>query len=181
MAPRAVSPICPPVLLQVRYKCLDVTINPYRYCCRRCKQCLINAAFQIAEDFFIEGERITLDEGELVVRIGEFLVVEEDGKLTACVYLEPQQERTYLGLLSVDPSLQRAGLGTVLLEAAEKHCAKRGSQSIYMKVVNLRTELPAYYRKRGYIEQGTSPFPSHIKTKMPCWFIEMSKSLATES
>jgi len=142
---------------------------------------LINAAFQIAEDFFIEGDRITLAEVVNSFEKGEFLVVDEDGQLTACVYLEPQQERTYLGLLSVDPRLQRAGLGTVLLEAAEKHCAKRASQSIYMKVVNLRTELPVYYRKRGYVEQGTSPFPSHIRTKVPCWFIEMSKSLTNKS
>jgi N-acetylglutamate synthase-like GNAT family acetyltransferase len=142
---------------------------------------LINVAFKIAEHFFVEGDRITLDEVGGSLQKGEFLVVEDDGQLTACVYLEPQQERTYLGLLSVDPTLQRAGLGTVLLGAAEKHCVKRGSQSIYMKVVNLRSELPAYYRKRGYVEQGTSPFPSHIKTKLPCWFIEMSKSLATES
>jgi len=142
---------------------------------------LINAAFQLAEGFFIEGDRITLDEVVSSFEKGEFLVVEEDGQLSACVYLEPQQERTYLGLLSVDPTLQRAGLGTVLLEAAEKHSAKGGSQSIYMKVVNLRTELTAYYRKRGYVEQGTSPFPTHIKTKYPCWFIEMSKPLPTES
>ena len=141
---------------------------------------LINAAFPIAEGFFIDGDRITLEEVISSFDIGEFFVAEEQGKLTACVYLEPQLERTYLGLLSVDPSLQRAGLGTKLLEAAETHCAKRGSKSIYMRVVNQRSDLPAYYRKRGYIETGTSPFPDDIKTKIPCWFIVMSKSLVTE-
>ncbi len=138
---------------------------------------LINAAFKIAEDFFIDGNRITTEEVIKNLQKGEFLLAEEDGRLTGCVYLEPQQGRTYLGLLSVDPELQRAGLGTKLLGAAEQHCAERGSESIYMKVVNLRTELPAYYRNRGYVEIGTSTFPPEIKTKIPCWFIEMSKPL----
>ena len=139
---------------------------------------LINAAFAIAEGFFIDGDRITLEQVMQSFKTGEFLVAEEEGKLSACVYLEPQQERTYLGLLSVDPSLQGAGLGTTMLAAAEEHSAKRGSQSIYMRVVNHRIELPAYYGKRGYVEIGTSPFPEDIETKLPCWFIEMSKPLS---
>lgn len=138
---------------------------------------LINSAFAIAEGFFIDGNRITLDEVVISFEKGEFLVAEEDEKLLACVYLQPNNDRTYLGLLSVDPSLQRAGLGTKLLGAAEKHSAERGSRSIYMRVVNLRAELPEYYRKRGYVESGTEPFPSGIKTKLPCWFILMSKPL----
>ena len=138
---------------------------------------LINVAFAIAEGFFIDGDRITLDEVFSLLEKGEFLVAEEDGRISACVYLEPQQERTYLGLLSVDPSLQRAGLGTTLLRAAEEHCARRGSESIYMRVVNHRTELPPYYRKRGYEEIGTEPFPPGIKTKLPSWFILMTKPL----
>jgi len=142
---------------------------------------IINAAFAIAEGFFIDGNRITLNEVIASFQKGEFLVAEEDGKLLACVYLEPQQDRTYLGLLSVDPVLQRAGLGTRLLGAAEEHCVGRGSKSIYMRVVSLRTELPDYYRKRGYAESGTEPFPTDIKTKLPCWFIVMSKPLTNEN
>src|SRR4029450_2573149 len=95
---------------------------------------LINTAFAIAESFFIVGNRITTEEVLEDLQKGEFLVAEEDEKLLACVYLEPQQERTYLGLLSVDPSLQRSGLGTRVLVAAEEHCVRRGSKSIYMRV-----------------------------------------------
>ena len=142
---------------------------------------IINTAFAIAESFFIDGARITLDQVIASFQKGEFLVAEENGAVLACVYLEPQQERTYLGLLSVDPSLQRGGLGTKLLTAAEEHCARRGSKSIYMRVVNHRIELPGYYRKRGYIESGTEPFPPDVKTKMPSWFLLMSKSLTNQN
>ncbi|PWT90392.1 MAG: GNAT family N-acetyltransferase [Blastocatellia bacterium] len=138
---------------------------------------IINTAFAIAEGFFIDGDRITLEEVIASLSKGEFLIAEDVHGLVGCVYLEPQGERAYLGLLSVDPSRQQTGLGSQLLKAAEEHRASQGSKSIYMKVVNLRTELPPYYRKRGYVETGTSPFPEGVPTKLPCWFIEMSKQL----
>jgi hypothetical protein len=46
-----------------------------------------------------------------------------------------------------------------------------------IKVVNLREELPDFYRRRGYVGTGTSSFPSDLKTKLPVHFIEMSKPL----
>src|SRR6266700_2922584 len=62
---------------------------------------LINAAFRV-EKFFIESDRTNLQEAESFFEKGEFLLAEIDGKLAACLYLEPRGERTYLGLLSVD-------------------------------------------------------------------------------
>jgi hypothetical protein len=46
-----------------------------------------------------------------------------------------------------------------------------------LNVVNLREELPPFYRKRGYAEQGTAPFPGDAPTKLPCHFVRMSKPL----
>ena len=46
-----------------------------------------------------------------------------------------------------------------------------------IKIVNLRTELPEFYRKRGYVESGTSPFPPEVETKQACHFIDMTKIL----
>jgi hypothetical protein len=43
-------------------------------------------------------------------------------------------------------------------------------------IVNLREELPPFYRKRGYVENGTTPFPD-VETKIPCHFINMAKPL----
>src|SRR5262245_49392501 len=80
---------------------------------------LINKAFRIAEEFFVDGDRITTEEVTALLNKGQFLVAEEDGAFTGCVYIEPRKERTYLGLLSVDPELQKAGLGSQLLSAAE--------------------------------------------------------------
>ena len=141
---------------------------------------VINSAFRLAEGFFIDGDRINLEEVVKLFSTGTILLAETDGDVVGCVYVEPrnsQLARSYLGLLSVDPGQQQSGLGSLLMGAAEDYCRRAGSQYMDIRVVNLRNELPAFYRKRGYIETGTSPFPPDIETKVPCHFIEMSKAL----
>lgn len=138
---------------------------------------VINAAFRIAEGFFVDGPRISQAEVEQLLAKGEFLLAEADDKLNGCVYVELRGERSYLGLLSVDPSLQKSGLGSLLMLAAENHCRERGSRFMDIYIVNLREELPAFYRSRGYVENGTTPFPEDVPTKVPCHFINMTKPL----
>jgi GNAT superfamily N-acetyltransferase len=138
---------------------------------------VINAAFRIAEGFFVDGARISQAEVEQLLMKGSFLLAEADDKLNACVYVELRGERSYLGLLSVDPSCQKSGLGSVLMLEAENYCRKRGSQYMDILIVNLREELPAFYRRRGYVENGTTPFPEDVPTKVPCHFINMTKPL----
>ena len=138
---------------------------------------LINAAFRIVESFFIDGDRITLKEVHEHLRTGEFLLAEDDNRLLACVYLEPRGERTYLGLLSVDPTLQKAGIGSLLMTAAEERWRERNAKYIDILTVSLREELSTFYGKRGYVKTGTSPFPSDVKTKLPVHFVNMSKRL----
>jgi predicted N-acetyltransferase YhbS len=141
---------------------------------------LINSAFRLAEGFFIAQDRIDLEGVVKLCRIGKFLLAESEGDVIGCVYVEPrdtQPARSYLGLLSVEPSRQQSGVGSFLMTAAEDYCRSAGSHFIDILVVNLREELPAFYRKRRYIETGTSPFPADIATKIPCHFIEMSKAL----
>jgi len=138
---------------------------------------LINSAFGIAELFFVDGPRISQSEVEELLAKGEFLLAEVDRHLNGCVYVELRGERSYLGLLSVDPARQQGGLGSFLMEEAEKYCRERGSRVMDIYIVNLRKQLPAFYENRGYVETGTTPFPEDIKTKLPCHFINMSKPL----
>ena len=141
---------------------------------------VINAAFRIAEGFFIDEDRI--DEAGVTELFcsGKFLLAERDDAMLGCVYVEVRAtdpSRSYLGLLSVDPSRQQGGLGSLLMEAAEDYCRSCGCTTMDILVVNLRKELPGFYEKRGYAQTGTSPFPANVETKIPCHFIEMSKTL----
>ena len=138
---------------------------------------IINAAFRIAEEFFIDSNRITQAEVEELLEKGAFLLAETGDQLNGCVYVEPRGERSYLGLLSVDPGRQQGGLGSLLMNAAESYCQERGSHFMDILIVNLREELPSFYRKRGYVENGTTPFPVDVETKVPCHFINMAKAL----
>jgi predicted N-acetyltransferase YhbS len=138
---------------------------------------VINAAFRIAEGFFIDGNRIAQAEVEESLTKGAFLLAEADGRLNGCVYVEMRGERSYLGLLSVDPTAQQSGLGSRLMNEAERYCRERGSHSMDILIVSLREELPAFYQRRGYVESGTTPFPTDVPTKVPCHFINMSKPL----
>ena len=138
---------------------------------------IINAAFRIAEEFFIDGNRITQAEVEKLLEKGSFLLAETGDQLDGCVYVELRGERSYLGLLSVDPNRQQGGLGSLLMNAAENYCRERGSHFMDILIVNLREELPAFYRKRGYVENGMTPFPEDVETKIHCHFINMAKAL----
>jgi N-acetylglutamate synthase-like GNAT family acetyltransferase len=138
---------------------------------------VINAAFRVAEEFFMDGNRIAQAEVEESLTKGAFLLAESDGKLNGCVYVEMRGERSYLGLLSVDPTSQQSGLGSQLMIAAERYCRERGSHSMDILIVSLRDELPSFYQKRGYIESGITPFPADVPIRIPCHFINMSKPL----
>jgi predicted N-acetyltransferase YhbS len=139
---------------------------------------VINSAFRVAEEFFCFEDRISLEEVERLFITGTFLVAESDRVLAGCVYVElKERDRSYLGLLSVDPSQQQNGLGSLLMEAGEKHCRKLGCRFMDIWIVNLRTELKPFYHRRGYVETGTMPFPPNVQTKHPCHFITMTKPL----
>jgi ribosomal protein S18 acetylase RimI-like enzyme len=137
---------------------------------------LIDRAFMV-ERFFLEQDRIDLAGVEQFLKQGAFLISEEEGSAEACVYVEVRAERGYFGLLSVAPERQGAGLGKRLVAAAEDYCREAGCVFMDLQIVNLREELPGFYRKLGYEETGTAPFPVGVDTKLPCHFVRMSKAL----
>ena len=138
---------------------------------------LINAAFRKAESFIIDQDRVDLEVVRSLLAKGEFLVADDEGALAGCVYLERRGERAYLGLLSVDPTRQKAGVGSRLMREAELHCARAGCRFMDLRIIDLRKDNHAFYKRRGYVETGTEPFPSDLDTKLPCHFVNMSKPL----
>lgn len=83
-------------------------------------------------------------------------------KYLACVHLEKINESTaYLGMLTVDPSLQTKGMGRSLLNTAEIFARESWrSREIEMTVISVRVELITWYQRRGYeLSAETKPFP----------------------
>ena len=138
---------------------------------------LVNDAFR-PERFFSNGDRTSPEKVRALMPKGKFVLVEEVDALIGCVYIELRGERGYFGLLAVDPQFQRAGLGSRLISVAEEYCRAEGCQFMDLTIVNLRTELPAFYRRLGYAESGTLPFPSDQQANQPCHLVKMTKPLA---
>ena len=147
---------------------------------------IINDAF-VVEAFFKIGDRTSADEiAALMHAGGEFLVLDksepgtrnpEPGTPEGCVYVKCTGDRGYFGMLSIDPTRQRQGLGRRLIDAAEARARERGCKFMDIHIVNLREELPAYYRRLGYVENGTLPFSDPGRASLPCFFMVMSKPL----
>ena len=90
------------------------------------------------------------------------LVARDGAALAGCVAIADRGEGTaYVGLVTVDPSRQAGGLGRELLAEAERHAvAEFAAKRAEMTVISLRSELIAWYERRGYSLTGeTRPFP----------------------
>ena len=105
----------------------------------------------------------------------------EEGKMIGCVYLLLQGSRLYLGMLTVAPHSQAAGIGSRLLLSAEKFGRDMQCSFITMTVIDIRHELIDWYKRKGYIITGeTKPFPTDPSfgiPKQPLQFIVLEKSI----
>jgi len=139
---------------------------------------LINKAF-LVETFFIQGNRLSPEDTLAYFKKGHFLLAEENNALASVIYVELRGDRSYFGLLSVNPDRQKSGLGRRLIAAAEEFAREMGAHHMDITVVNLRTELPPFYRKLGYTEDGTEPVRAEMVPRLlqPCHFIKMTKPL----
>jgi ribosomal protein S18 acetylase RimI-like enzyme len=139
---------------------------------------LMNAAFRgtgavaswNTEAVYISGDRTSesllradLAEPGAVLLVASFVEDEATQALSpqGCVLLKPISPETwYLGSLTIDPLLQKSGLGRALLSGAEEYAVEQGARTMQMTVVHVRDSLIAWYKRRGYHLTGeTRPFP----------------------
>lgn len=89
------------------------------------------------------------------------LLAERDGALVACAHISDDGDAGYFGMFSVNPTLQGSGVGKQLMVEAERIVREQwGHALMRMTVIDVRTELIAFYERRGYRRTGiTKPFP----------------------
>ncbi len=111
----------------------------------------------------LDGNRI--DEDILRAELADpattvFVTEDADGPLGCCALTDRGEGTAYFGTFAVRPTAQGRGVGDALLRHAEKHAARAGAVRMEMTVVNQRTDLIAWYLRRGYAATGeTRPFP----------------------
>jgi N-acetylglutamate synthase-like GNAT family acetyltransferase len=139
---------------------------------------IVNLAYRV-EDFFIAGDRIDLP--QLRARFeqpgAELLVIDapEPARLVAAVHFEDRGDHGWFGLLAVDPAAQGAGHARTLIHAMEDRCRALGLTSLMIEVVDLRTELPPFYARLGFVDVATKPFHDTHKLKRPAALRVMRK------
>lgn len=105
------------------------------------------------------GERGGKEIGELLGCIAVDIKVETGSDK------ESHSNKAYIGMFAVHPKLQGAGIGNVILQAAEtfaeRHLKSNNQPTrLTMSILSHRPELLAYYQRRGYQLNGNSmPFP----------------------
>ena len=144
---------------------------------------VINRAYEVEAHIF-HGDRT--DEAEVRDRIAKpnacVLVIDAptgapgNGTLAGAVFVEVRGDRSYFGMLSVDPDWQGRGFARELIAAAEARATAAGCAFMDIDVVDLRTELPAFYTGFGYAPAGSTPFASEA-AKVPVRMVRMTKAL----
>ena len=100
---------------------------------------------------------------ELIRKPGSVILkyTDDANQLIGCVNLQQQEDKLYLGMLTVSPNLQGAGIGKILLLASEAYAVKNNFSTIVMSVISIRQELIAWYERHGYKRTGQmKPFPT---------------------
>ncbi len=89
------------------------------------------------------------------------LLAVRSGELLGCVHVEGHEGVGYFGMFAVSPLAQGLGVGAGLLAEAENVARSEYACAIMtMTVISIRTELIAFYTRRGYKATGqTKPFP----------------------
>ncbi len=135
---------------------------------------LLNAAYRGQEGLkgwtdergILAGARTTVEllTAELTRKSAAVLLkwqIPDDDHLTGCILLEPIHAGTWhLGSFAVEPGRQNKGLGQAILSDAERWARERRAACLAMTVITARTELVAWYIRRGYVPTGEiAPFP----------------------
>lgn len=137
---------------------------------------LVNRAYEV-ESFFVSGDRVTPEAVRADLAAGHVLVVDgADGRAQACVFVSVRGTTGYFGMLAVDPSAQGRGIGRALIALAEARARASGCAVMTISVVNVRTDLLAFYRSLGYVPTGQAPYV-HRPVSQPVHFVLMEKPL----
>lgn len=111
----------------------------------------------------LDGQRTDRDAlAEMIVDPAETILLAQQGEaLVGCVAVKRLDgDAAYVGMVTVDPDRQAAGLGRQLLTAAEAHAREQGASRAEMTVIAQRAELIAWYERRGWRLTGERrPFP----------------------
>ncbi len=132
---------------------------------------LINSAYRgesskagwTTESDILGGQRTDEEDLKNIISKADCYILiytDEKGEILSCVRLEKHNNKLYLGMLTVSPTLQNGGIGKQMMKASEQFAKEHDCSCVYMQVIKGRDELIAWYERQGYNDTGErKPFP----------------------
>ena len=122
-----------------------------------------------SEAHLLRGPRTSRSEVQALVADTDsrFVLLDDLHRLLACALIQKhgaydrRGEAAYFGMFAVHPDARTEGLGRRLLAECERRVQTLwGAPALVLTVISLRTELMAWYERRGYRPTGQRlPFP----------------------
>lgn len=125
-----------------------------------------------SESHLLTGPRTSREEMAALLADPDsrFLIAEIDGRASGCCLIQKlgstgrpggEEAPAYFGMFAIDARARNIGLGKQVLAEAEARVRKLwNAPAMVMTVINVRTELIAWYERRGYRLTGAAmPFP----------------------
>lgn len=109
---------------------------------------MINAAYDLTEHHVFPGSRRT-ERHDIWQLIGGIVVAEVEGRIAGCIHIDTHGDPAHFGLLAVDVSLHRSGLGSRLAGHAEQAARESGASAVRVETVKQAGLIP-FYERRGY-------------------------------
>ncbi len=148
----------------------------------------VSRAGWTTEADLLDGQRTDIDEiSEIIGAINSRIrLAFQSEMLVGCVRIEEEDAAGYIGMVSVNPTMQSAGIGRQLLAEAERVIRDELQlMRARMTVIGQRGTLIAWYERRGYFLSGKrKPFPygqprSGLPKRADLYFEVLEKSLET--
>lgn len=123
-----------------------------------------------SEALIVDGDRINADQVRELNRFDStILLLFQEERLAGCVHVQKCEKAGYIGMLTTHPEFQNQGIGKQLLQAAEHYLIEKYSVHCFkMSVLSARTELLAFYQRRGYqLTTQVEDYPIHANVGQP--------------
>jgi ribosomal protein S18 acetylase RimI-like enzyme len=147
-----------------------------------------------SESHLLTGPRTSNSEISALIAdpSSRFVIAQIGGRLAGCCLIQRRgstecsdkagADGAYFGMFAIDTSVRSEGLGKTILAEAERRARDLWkAKAMVMTVINVRTELIAWYQRRGYLLTGARvPFPfseTSGETTRDFDLVEMRKEL----
>lgn len=140
---------------------------------------LVNSAYRgdtsragwTTEADLLDGQRTDADEVRTLIGKDDAIILlcMQGEEIIGSVHMQHEGHAARMGMLVIKPGMQGKGLGKKFMMAAEATAIRMwGVDKMLMNVITLRTELIAFYERRGYRRSGKlESFPQGVRFGIP--------------